>query len=90
MIKYSVHNSFMKLLKQAGEWRVGSPNLESELNEFESRLKSAKNQFQLSSCLNLETLNALLSGATIFEPRLKFKPLLKSLKFSLRRFKFEI
>ena len=63
MIKYSVHNSFMKLLKQAGEWRVGSPNSETELNEFEPRLKSDKNRFQLSAGLNLETLNALLSGA---------------------------
>ena len=35
---------------------------ESEFNEFESRLKSAKNQFQLSAGLNLETLNTNISG----------------------------
>ena len=34
---------------------------ESEFNEFEPRLKSAKNRFQLSAGLNLETLNAILS-----------------------------
>jgi len=33
-----------------------------EFNEFEPRLKSAKNRFQLSAGLNLETLNAFLSG----------------------------
>jgi len=33
---------------------------ESEFNEFEPRLKSAKNRFQLSAGLNLETLNKIL------------------------------
>ena len=33
----------------------------SELNEFEPRLKSAENRFQLSIGLNLETLNTILS-----------------------------
>ena len=33
----------------------------SEFNEFEPRLKSAKNRFQLSTNLNLETLNTILS-----------------------------
>ena len=33
----------------------------SEFNEFEPRLKSAKNRFQLSAGLNLETLNTILS-----------------------------
>ena len=33
----------------------------SEINEFEQRLKSAKNKFQLSTGLNLETLNTILS-----------------------------
>ena len=33
----------------------------SEFNEFEPRLKSAKNRFQLSTSLNLETLNTILS-----------------------------
>jgi len=32
-----------------------------EFNEFEPRLKSSKNQFPLSSGLNLETLNTILS-----------------------------
>ena len=57
-------------------------NLESEINDFEPRVKSAENRFQLSSVgLNLETLNTILSGTTIFEPRLKIKPLLKFFKF---------
>ena len=34
----------------------------SEFNEFEPRLKSAKNRFQLSAGLNLEKLYTLLSG----------------------------
>ena len=35
---------------------------ESELNEFEPRLKSRKNRFQLSAGLNIEALNKILSG----------------------------
>ena len=35
---------------------------ESKFNEFESRLKSPKNRFQLSGCLNLEKFNTILSG----------------------------
>ena len=46
----------------------------SEFNEFEPRLKSAKNQFQLSASLNLEKLNTILSEPTILKPRLKFIP----------------
>ena len=34
----------------------------SEFNEFELRLKSTKNRFQLSAGLNLETLNIILSA----------------------------
>ena len=34
----------------------------AEFNELEPRLKSIKNQFQLSAGLNLETLNTILSG----------------------------
>jgi len=39
-----------------------SESLESEFNEFESRLIFSKNRFQLSAGLNLETLNTILSG----------------------------
>ena len=35
---------------------------EAESNEFEPRLKSAKNRFQLNAGLNLETLNTISSG----------------------------
>ena len=35
--------------------------LESEFNEFERRLNTAKNRFQLSTGLNHETLNTILS-----------------------------
>ncbi len=34
----------------------------SEFNEFKLRLKSPKNRFQLSTGLNLEKLNTILSG----------------------------
>ena len=37
----------------------------SEFNEFEPRLKSVKNQFQLSADLNLETFNTILSGTNL-------------------------
>ena len=37
-------------------------NPESEFNEFEPRLISAKNLFQLSASLNLETFEYILSG----------------------------
>ena len=33
----------------------------AEFNEFEPRLKSAKNRFQLSAGLNIITLNKILS-----------------------------
>ena len=33
----------------------------SEFNEFEPRLKTANNRFQLSAGLNLETLNIIIS-----------------------------
>ena len=33
---------------------------EAEFNEFEPRLKSAKNQFQLSAGLNFEKVNTIL------------------------------
>ena len=36
---------------------------ESEFNEFEPRLKFAKNRFQLSAGLNLETFNTILKRA---------------------------
>ena len=35
---------------------------ESELNEFEPRLKSLKIRIQLSAGLNLEKFNTILSG----------------------------
>ena len=34
----------------------------SEFNEFEPRLKSSKNRFQLSASLMLEKFNTILSG----------------------------
>ena len=37
---------------------------ESEFNELESRLKSAKNRFYSSASLNLETLYTILSGTS--------------------------
>ena len=37
---------------------------ESEFNEFEPRLKSAKSRFQLSAGLNLETLNTILRASS--------------------------
>ena len=37
-------------------------------NELEPRLKFAQNRFQLSTGLNLETLNTILSGTNLFWP----------------------
>ena len=37
---------------------------ESEFNEFEPRLKSTKNRFQLRAGLNLEKLNRILNRTT--------------------------
>ena len=43
-------------------WSLVFSLSEFELNEFKSRLKSAKNRFQLSTGVTLETLNTILSG----------------------------
>ena len=56
-------------------------NSESEFNNFEPRLKSTKNWFQLNAGLNLGTLNTILSGTNHIWPGLKFKP--RFFKFSL-------
>ena len=63
--------------------RLKNERVDSELNQFNPRLKSAKNRFQLSTGLNYETaLNTILSmEQTIFEPHLKFKPRPNFLKF---------
>ena len=52
-----------------------------EFKEFEARFKSAKTQFKLSTGLNLETFDTILSRTNQFKPRLKLKPLLKFFKF---------
>ena len=44
----------------------------SEFHDFESRLKPAKNRFQLSAGLNLEKLNSIFSGTNNIYARLKF------------------
>ena len=49
-----------QLLRNLFMSQVSLPSV-SEFNEFEPRLKSAKNRFQLSTGLNLETLNTILS-----------------------------
>ena len=51
--------------------------MESELNEFELSLKFAKNRFQLSTGLNLETLNTILSGTnhTLVAFQIQIRPL---------------
>ena len=59
---------------------------ESEFNEFEPHLKSAKNWIQLSAGLNLETLYTISVEPTIFEPLLKFKSGFKFFKYGLRLF----
>ena len=51
----------------------------SEFNEFEPSLKSAKNRFQLSAGLNIETINTILRRTAY-----KFKLRLKFFKFGLR------
>ena len=49
-----------QLLRNLFMSQVSLPSV-SEFNEFEPRLKSAKNLFQLCTGLNLETLNTILS-----------------------------
>jgi len=58
----------------------------SESNEFKAppRLKSPKHRFRLSAGFNLEQfITNLKVEPTKFEPRLKFKPWLKFIKFGL-------
>ena len=43
-------------------WHLLLKSSESEFNEFESRLKSAKNRFQLSAGLDLEKKDTVLNG----------------------------
>ena len=43
-------------------WHLLLKSSESEFNEFESRLKSAKNRFQLSAGLDLKKITTVLSG----------------------------
>ena len=43
-------------------WSLEITHTESEFNEFEPRLKSAKKRFQLSAGLNLEKGNTILIG----------------------------
>ena len=50
------------LLSHPPQGILGKRLTVSEFNEFDPRLKSAKNRFQLSTSLNLEKLNAILSG----------------------------
>ena len=52
-----------------------------EFKEFEPRFKSAKIRFKLSAGLNLETIDTILSGTTIFKLRFKLKTPLKFFKF---------
>ena len=58
-------------------------SIESEFDEFEPCLKSAKKRFKLSGGLNLKTLNTFYLEPTNFESRLKFKLRLKFFKFGL-------
>ena len=56
------------LCKDGNYWFTMAPLKtlsEPEFYEFEPRLKSAKNRFQLSAGLNLEILNTILSGTII-------------------------
>ena len=51
-----------KSIQNTQNWNFSETKSKSEVNEFEPRLKPAKNRFQLSARLNLETLNTILSG----------------------------
>ena len=62
------------LLDLCVSFKHQSPNLMN----FNFGLNPLKNDFQLSAGLNLEELDAILSGTNHFEPRLKF------FKFGLR------
>ena len=51
----SKKNDLQKIAKNLTYSYLKQMRTEPEFNEFESRLKSAKNQFQWSASLNLET-----------------------------------
>ena len=55
-------DSTLKYKRCIDLWNNFSCIIPLEFNEIEIRLKSAKNRFQLSAGLNLETLNTILSG----------------------------
>ena len=58
---------FKKTLNSELSFRVIITILtEAEFKEFEPRLKSAKNRFQLIAGLNLEKFNTILSGSNHF------------------------
>ena len=52
------HTEFSWLTEKG---KIKSVTPESEFNEFEPRLKSAKNHFQIITGLNIETLITILS-----------------------------
>ena len=55
-IKFTMFYSFLQRVS------LGIDHPEAEFNEFEPRLKSAKNRFQLSAGFNPEKFNIILSG----------------------------
>ena len=61
IVEYFERNCRTKEKPIFGE-RYGYSKTTLDSNEFEPRLKSAKNLFQLSAGLNLETLNTILCG----------------------------
>ena len=65
MCSFPLNQSFL-FLKYENNNQGRVMQSESEFNEFEPRLKSAKNRFQLSAGTNFETLNKILSGTINF------------------------
>ena len=51
-----------KSIQNTHNWNFLETKSKTEVNEFELCLKPAKNRFQLSARLSLETLNSILSG----------------------------
>ena len=66
-LAYNLLMVYFDVAKKKNKFTVVAGNrkyikTESEFSEFESRLKSLKNRFQLSAGLNFESLNTILSG----------------------------
>jgi len=69
---FNIHTGGSRGLKGVVNDIIQQFKTESTFNEFEPRLKSPKNRFQLRAGLNLKKLNINKAEPTIFKPWFKF------------------